>query len=314
MSATCEQLNELKQLHDLPLMELLAKAHGVHTQYYKVGEIQTCKLISIKTGGCTEDCKYCSQSKYHKTSVRPQRMMQPDEVVAIAEQAVTKGARRICLASAWRGIKQGKPFSQIVDMVRRISNLGVEVCCSLGLLTEEEAQLLADAGLFAYNHNLDSSREFYKTIITSRTYDDRLQTLQNVQKARLHVCCGGIIGMGESIEDRLNLILTLKNLKPNPNSVPINMLEAIPGTPLERQHPANVWELLRIVAVTRISLPKSTVRLSAGRQHLSLAEQALCFFAGVNSIFIGNKLLTTKNTVEASDKEMFEILGLKTPL
>lgn len=303
-------LQKLKELYETPLLKLIFKAMKIHQSFHQEAEIQVCHLISIKTGGCSEDCKYCAQSSRYKTSVSPEKMMDFSTVIMQAKKAAANGATRICLGAAWRGIRNGLQFDEILKMVKGITDLGLEVCCTLGMLDESQAMRLKDAGLYAYNHNLDSSESFYKTIITTRTYQDRLNTLEIAKKSGLSLCSGGILGMGESIEDRLNLLLTLSQKEYFPESFPINRLSPIPGTPLEDLPPLPFWEMLRFVAITRIVLPKTMVRLSAGRIELSLEQQALCFLAGANSIFSGEKLLTVANTSIDRDEEMFKLLGL----
>jgi biotin synthase len=303
-------MEALKRLYEKPLLELLLEALLTHRRHHKVGEVQVCHLLSIKTGGCPEDCKYCAQSSRYTTNVKAQPMMRYDKALALAKGAAQRGATRVCLGAAWRGTRDGKQFDETLKMVKGIAALGVEVCCTLGLLDETQAQRLKEAGLYAYNHNLDSSERFYKTIITTRSYQDRLKTLETVEKVGLSVCCGGILGMGESVEDRLELLHTLSCRDPQPDSVPINVLAPVVGTPLGDQPPIPFWELLRIIAIARILMPKTMVRLSAGRERLSHQEQALCFLAGANSIFMGEKLLTVGNTSVDVDEKMFEILGL----
>ncbi|MCY3975088.1 MAG: biotin synthase BioB [Simkaniaceae bacterium] len=302
---------ELSALYDTPLLELIGRALRVHTRFHPPGEVQMCRLISIKTGGCSEDCKYCSQSSRYKTAVKAQPMMKYEEVIRIAKEAVRQGATRVCLGAAWRGARDSRQFDETLRMVKGIAELGVEVCCTLGLLTDEQARKLKEADLYAYNHNLDSSERFYKTIITTRSYRDRLNTLDAVRKVGISVCCGGIIGMGETKEDRMELLRTLASRNPHPESVPINLLVPIPGTPLGDRPPLPFWELVRMVAVARIAMPASMVRLSAGRITLSYQEQALCFLAGANSIFVGDKLLTAENAPVDRDEEMFSLLGLR---
>jgi biotin synthase len=292
-------------------MELIATSHRIHHQFHKPSEIQVCSLISIKTGGCVEDCKYCAQSSRYSTSVSAQPMMTYEAVLSEAKKAVEQGATRICLGAAWREVRDNKPFEEVLKMIKGISDLGVEVCCTLGMLKEPQAQRLKEAGLYAYNHNLDSSEKFYQTIITTRTYQDRLRTLDAVEKVDLSVCCGGILGMGEDVIDRLELLLTLAKRNPHPESVPINRLSSIPGTPLENSPQVSVWEMIRVIAIARIVLPRAMVRLSCGRIEMSYEQQALCFLAGANSIFAGEKLLTVANTSIDKDEEMFQLLGLK---
>lgn len=302
---------ELQKLHELPLMELISKSHHIHCQYHDLVQVQTCKLISIKTGGCPEDCKYCAQSSRYQTDVSAQPMMTYEAVLEEARKAAARGATRVCLGAAWREVRNNKQFDNVLRMVKGITQLGLEVCCTLGMLNESQAQQLKEAGLYAYNHNLDTSEQYYSTIITTRTYQDRLNTLDLVDSAGISVCCGGILGVGEKPEDRLEMLLTLANRKSHPESVPINRLSHVPGTPLYGQPKVSVWDKMRIIAIARILMPKSMIRLSAGRIDLSMAEQALCFFAGANSIFVGEKLLTVANTSVDTDEEMFQILGLK---
>jgi biotin synthase len=303
--------DELKSLYELPLLELISKSNRIHSQFHQPGEIQVCSLISIKTGGCPEDCKYCAQSSRYQTAISAQPMMQYEVVLNEAKKAVERGATRICLGAAWRKVRDSKQFEEILLMVKGITDLGVEVCCTLGMLKESQAKRLKEAGLYAYNHNLDSSEKFYKTIITTRTYQDRLNTLDAVEKANLNICCGGILGMGEEPIDRLELLLTLCRRNPHPESVPINRLSQISGTPLESQPKVSTWDMVRMIAVARIVLPEAMVRLSCGRIEMSYEEQALCFLAGANSIFAGEKLLTVANTPIDKDEKMFQILGLK---
>lgn len=304
-------IEELKELYELPLIELISKSNNLHAQFHKLSEIQVCSLISIKTGGCPEDCKYCAQSWRYQTSVDAQPMMQYQEVLNEARKAVARGATRVCLGAAWREVRDNKQFDEVLRMVKGITELGVEVCCTLGMLKDHQAKRLKEAGLYAYNHNLDSSEKFYKTIITTRSYQDRLNTLDVIEKADLSICCGGILGMGEDSLDRLEFLLTLSRRNPHPESVPINRLTQIPGTPLENQPKLSSWEMVRLIAVTRIVLPEAMIRLSCGRIEMSLEEQTLCFLAGANSIFAGEKLLTVANTPIDKDEEMFQLLGLK---
>lgn len=304
-------LEELKELYALPLLELVSKAHRVHQQFHPPGEVQVCALISIKTGGCPEDCKYCAQSSRYQTSVSAQPMMAYEAVLKRARQAIAQGATRVCLGAAWRQVRDNKGFEEVLTMVRGITDLGVEVCCTLGMLTEAQAKRLKEAGLYAYNHNLDTSETFYPSIITTRSYQDRLNTIEIAQNADLSVCCGGILGLGEKPIDRLHLLLTLCTRNPHPESVPINRLSPIPGTPLADTPPLSIWEMLRVIAIARIVLPASMVRLSAGRIEMSYEQQALCFLAGANSIFEGEKLLTVGNPSIDQDEEMFTLLGLQ---
>ena len=304
-------IEELEVLYQMPLFELISNSNQLHNQFHKTGEIQVCSLISIKTGGCPEDCKYCAQSSRYQTSISAQPMMRYEEVLNEAKKAIQRGATRICLGAAWREVRESQQFEEVLRMVKGITNLGVEVCCTLGMLKEHQAERLKEAGLYAYNHNLDSSEKFYKTIITTRSYQDRLDTLDIAEKANLSICCGGILGMGEDSIDRLELLLTLCKRDPHPESVPVNRLSQIPGTPLQNQPQISIWEMIRIIAIARIVLPKTMIRLSSGRIEMSFEQQALCFLAGANSIFSGEKLLTIANTPIDKDEEMFQLLGLR---
>lgn len=305
------KLEEITRLNDLPLMELISQAHNLHKQFHQIGEIQVCSIISVKTGGCREDCKYCAQSSHYKTSIAAQPMMSLESVLSQAKLAINRGATRVCLGAAWRSPRNGIQFDQILLMIKEIAALGVEVCCTLGMLTADQAERLKKAGLYAYNHNLDTSESYYGSVITTRTYADRLATLDLVETAKLSVCCGGIIGMGESIQDRIALLHTLSSRNTQPESVPINCLSAIPGTPFEKQPGVSIWEVIRMIALARMSMPKAMVRLSGGRIDFSVEQQALCFMAGANSIFAGEKLLTVANHSLDRDEELFQILGLK---
>lgn len=301
---------ELRSLYDSPLLELVWQAQKVHERHHRRWEIQVCQVISVKTGGCPEDCKYCGQSARYQTGVSPQPMMSLGELKAKAKDSLTKGTTRICLSVAWREVRNGKVFDQVLEMVQELSAMGVEVCCTLGMLDPEQALRLAEAGLYSYNHNLDTSEAFYHNIITTHTFQDRIATLDGVSQAGVGVCCGGIFGLGESIDDRLELIRTLANRYPQPHSVPLNQLVRIPGTPLGNNEPVSFWEFLPLVAIARITMPTAMVRLSAGRLLFSLEQQALCFMAGANSIHSGEKLLVTPSPDFASDKKMFTLLGL----
>lgn len=294
----------------MPLLELVYQAATVHRAHHPAGEVQVSSLLSIKTGGCPEDCSYCPQAARYHTGVDVHRLLPLQDVLDAAENAKASGASRMCLGAAWREVRDNRDFDQVIEMVKGITSKGMEVCCTLGMLTESQAQKLADAGLYAYNHNIDSSAEFYETIITTRTYDDRLKTLDNARKAGVTVCSGGIIGMGESVDDRINMLLTLANLETHPDSVPINALVPVEGTPLEKRPPVPVWDMVRMIATTRMVMPGTVVRLSAGRLEMSMEGQALCFMAGANSIFAGDKLLTTPNPEFNQDMEMFRLLGL----
>ena len=302
---------EALALYNKPLLELIYDAATIHRQYHNPSEVQVSSLISIKTGGCPEDCSYCPQAARYHTDVKVHKLMSVAEVNSCADHAKNSGASRMCLGAAWREVRDNKDFDRVLEMVKTINAKGMEVCCTLGMLTEEQAHKLSEAGLYAYNHNLDTSEENYESIISTRKYEDRLSTIKNVRKAGITVCSGGIIGMGETAEDRIGMLFTLANLNPQPESVPINALVAVEGTPLENQKPVEIWEMVRMIATTRIVMPKTQVRLSAGRTQMSLEGQALCFMAGANSIFAGDKLLTTPNPEFNADMEMFKIFGLK---
>jgi biotin synthase len=304
-------VSEIKAIYDTPLLDLIYRAATVHREYNAIGEVQVCTLLSIKTGGCPEDCAYCPQAARYSTGVNVQALMKKEEVLEYAAKAKAAGSTRFCMGAAWREVRDNKDFDRVLDMVKGVNEMGMEVCCTLGMLNEGQAQKLADAGLYAYNHNLDTSPEYYGEIITTRTYDDRLQTLDNVRKAGVTVCCGGIIGLGESHEDRIGMLHTLSTLPQHPESVPINALVRVKGTPLAENAKVDVWDMVRMIATARILMPATMVRLSAGRAGMSQAEQALCFMAGANSIFAGEKLLTTPNPSFEEDNLMFGLLGLK---
>ena len=304
-------LGEVRSIHDLPIPELIHRAQLVHREHHPPADVQLCTLLSVKTGGCPEDCAYCSQSSRYDSTVEPQRMMKTPEVLDAAARAKAAGATRFCMGAAWREVKDGPAFDEVLEMVRGVRALGMEACCTLGMLTEDQARRLGEAGLTAYNHNLDTSRSFYKSIITTRGYDDRLRTLENVRKAGITVCSGGIIGMGESLDDRCEMLVTLANLDPQPESVPVNALAPQSGTPLGDRAAVDPLELVRMIATARILIPKARVRLSAGRLALSREAQVLCFLAGANSIFYGEKLLTTGNPDIAADQELLRDAGMR---
>ncbi len=304
-------LAEIKDIYDISLLELVFRAATLHRKHNDTAEVQVCTLLSIKTGGCSEDCAYCPQAARYNTGVDVQALMKKDEVLAYAQKAKEAGSTRFCMGAAWREVRDNRDFDRVLDMVKGVNEMGMEVCCTLGMLTGEQAQKLADAGLYAYNHNLDTSKEHYNEIITTRTYDDRLQTLENVRKAGVTVCCGGIIGLGETHDDRIKMLHTLATMPQHPESVPINALVPIQGTPLENNRKVDIWDMVRMIATARILMPATMVRLSAGRTDMSIAEQALCFMAGANSIFAGDKLLTTPNPSFDDDNAMFQLLGLK---
>lgn len=304
---------EIEEIYNTPLLELIYRAATVHREHHNPGEVQVCTLLSIKTGGCPEDCAYCPQSARYQTSVNAEKMLDSDTILAAATRAKEAGSTRFCMGAAWRNARNNKDFDRVTDVVRQITDMGMEVCCTLGMLTDEQAARLKEAGLYAYNHNLDSSEEFYNQIITTRSYEERLDTLQTVRNHNISVCCGGIIGMGETDQDRIELLHTLATFPQHPESVPVNALIAVPGTPMENQPPVPWNEMARMIATARIVMPDSIVRLSAGRVNMSIQEQTLCFMAGANSIFTGEKLLTTCNNEIDEDRRMFELLGL-TPM
>ncbi|MFT6832240.1 MAG: biotin synthase [Planctomycetota bacterium] len=293
-----------------PLLELIFEAATVHREHHDPSVIQCAQLLSIKTGGCPEDCGYCSQSAHHSTALVKEKLLETDEVVEAAQRALDAGADRFCMGAAWREVKSGKDFDRVLNMVREVKGLGLEVCATLGMVDEAHAAQLRDAGLDYYNHNLDTSREHYESVISTRGYDDRLETLDSVRRAGLSVCSGGILGMGESVEDRAAFLAELATLDPAPESVPINVLVAVEGTPMEETEPLPWHDVVRVVAAARIMMPKAAVRLSAGRQEMSEEAQAMCFLAGANSLFVGDALLTTPNPEPASDAALFSTLGL----
>ena len=304
--------SEILDIYNKPLMELLYDAATIHREHHDPSTVQVSTLLSIKTGGCPEDCGYCPQAARYHTNVEGNDLMTVQQVKAQALRAKSSGSSRVCMGAAWRNVRDGEEFDQVLEMVRTINKLDMEVCCTLGMITENQAQRLAEAGLYAYNHNLDSSKEYYKEVISTRGFEDRLKTIDNVRKTNVTVCSGGIIGMGEKIEDRAGMLVALSTLNPQPESVPINALVAVEGTPLEEQHPISIWDMVRMVATTRIVMPETQVRLSAGRTQMTQEGQAMCFFAGANSIFAGDKLLTTPNPDVSEDMELFKLLGLNT--
>lgn len=303
---------EVRETFHRPLLELVFEAQRVHRRFHDPAQVQLCRLISVKTGGCPEDCAYCPQSAHYQTGIQRSGLPAAEEVVAVAEKARAEGATRFCMGAAWREVRDGPEFDRILELVRAVAALGMEVCCTLGMLTDAQAERLAAAGLTAYNHNLDTSPEFYNRIITTRQYEDRLRTLAAVRRAGITVCCGGILGMGESDEDRVGLLHQLATLKPHPESVPINVLVRVEGTPLAQAEPLDPLVLIRTIAAARLLMPASLVRLSAGRRSLSREAVALCFLAGANSLFIGEKLLTTPNPEYEQDQTLLRELGLRT--
>jgi biotin synthase len=306
-------LAEFQAVYRLPLPELMFRAAEVHRARRDPADVQRCALLSIKTGGCPEDCGYCSQSAHYDTPVAREPLLGLDTVKAKAREARDRGATRFCMGAAWRGPKDGPEFDRVLDMVREVRSLGMEACVTLGMLTADQARRLKDVGLTAYNHNLDTSRRYYPEIVTTRTYDDRLETLKHVQRAGISVCCGGIVGMGETEDDRLMMLVELANLDTPPESVPINCLMPITGTPLQMAPPADSIELVRLIATARIAFPQARVRLSAGRDRMGRELQVLCFLAGADSVFFGEKLLTGGNPGEDADAALFRSMGLPVP-
>ena len=302
---------EITSIYNTPVLDLIYRAATVHREFHDANEVQVCTLLSVKTGGCPEDCAYCPQAARYHTDVKVHKLLSVEEVINKALEAKDAGSTRFCMGAAWREVRDNRDFDNVIEMVKGVNTLGMEVCCTLGMLTHEQAIKLKEAGLYAYNHNLDTSEEFYSDIITTRNYGDRLETLDNVRKAKISVCSGGIIGMGEMESDRIGMLLTLSTLPEHPESVPVNALVPVEGTPLEDQPKVPIWEMIRMIATARIIMPKAMVRLSAGRVRMTLEEQALCFMAGANSIFAGDKLLTTANPAYVQDKEMFQILQLQ---
>ena len=309
---TLKTFAELSPVYRQPLFSLLEQSRQIHRKNWGDKEgVQLCRLLSIKTGGCSEDCGYCAQSSRYDTGVKAERLMDRGAVLAEARQAKDAGAGRFCMGAAWKGVKEGEAkFESVLDIVRDVKQLGMEVCVTLGQLTDEAARQLKDAGVTAYNHNLDTSPEHYPNIVTTHSFEDRLRTIRSVQKAGMSVCCGGILGMGESEDDRLKMLEVLCGFDPAPESVPINCLMPQEGTPLAGKKMVGVFELVRLIATTRIALPRARIRLSAGRTALSREAQALCFFAGANSIFFGDKLLTAPNPEESDDRALLKTLGL----
>jgi biotin synthase len=305
------QRGEVEEIYRTPLTELVFRAQSVHRQLHAPDRVQTCQLLSIKTGGCPEDCAYCPQSAHYDADVQRQGLLDAQHVIGVAQKATERGVTRFCMGAAWRQAPEGAEFARVLEMVRGVSALGMEVCCTLGMLNEGQAVRLKDAGLTAYNHNLDTSPEFYGSIITTRGYDDRLRTLAAVRKAGISVCCGGILGMGERESDRIGLLQQLATLEPHPESVPINMLVRVAGTPLGSMPAVDPLQMVRAVATARILMPASRVRLAAGRKELSAEAVTLCFLAGANSIFVGEKLLTTPNPGPDEDVQLLQTLGLK---
>ena len=304
-------LATIRGIYELPLPELIFRAQEIHRAHHDPAAVQLCTLQSIKTGRCPEDCKYCPQSAHYDTGLEVESLLDATEIVDAARTARDNGASRFCMGAAWREVRDGLQFESVLEAVRGVSALGLEVCCTLGMLTQTQASRLKEAGCSVYNHNLDTSREFYPEIISTRTYDDRLATLASVRAAGLQVCSGGILGLGESVEDRLALLHELASLDPQPDSVPINALVPVSGTPLAHNETVDPFEFVRIIATARIVMPRAMVRLSAGRTLMSAELQALCFLAGANSIFLGSKLLTTPNPERSADLGLLSRLGLR---
>ena len=302
---------EARAIHDSPILDLVYGAQEVHRRFHPPSEVQLCTLLSIKTGACPEDCAYCPQSAHHRTQLEPEKLMEVSRVLESARVAREAGASRFCMGAAWRDVRDGREFDAVLEMIRGVRDLGMEACVTLGMLAREQAQRLAEAGLTSYNHNLDTSREFYDQIISTRTYDERLETLRHVREAGISVCCGGILGMGETIDDRCEMLAELANLPKHPESVPLNALVAVSGTPLEGREPVRPLEMVRMIATARIMMPASIVRLSAGRSAMSDETQILCFMAGANSIFFGDRLLTTGNPDTEADVAMMREAGLR---
>ncbi|KEO75738.1 biotin synthase BioB [Anditalea andensis] len=305
-------IDEIVEIYNTPLLNLIYDASTVHRLHHDPNKIQVSSLISIKTGGCPEDCGYCPQAARYHTGVEGNQLLDVQQVKAQALRARSAGSSRVCLGAAWRNVKDGPEFDQVLEMVRTITQLDMEVCCTLGMLTENQAKRLEEAGLYAYNHNIDSSEEYYKEVISTRAFDDRLSTINNVRKTSITLCSGGIIGMGESLKDRAGMLKILANMNPQPESVPINALVPVEGTPLAEEKPVSIWDMVRMIATSRIVLPHTQIRLSAGRTQMSQEGQTLCFLAGANSIFAGDKLLTTPNPDSNEDHELFNLLGIKT--
>lgn len=310
-SSALASLEQLRQIYSLPILELVQKAREIHARHWKDNEIQLCTLLSIKTGGCSEDCSYCAQSTRYETPVQPEKLLSTAEVMEVARRAKENGSTRFCMGAAWKGVREGtRQFDSVLQTIRTVGTLGMELCVTLGELTPAAARQLREAGVTTYNHNIDTSPEFYGEIVTTHTFQDRLDTIRVAQDAGMSICCGGILGLGESVDDRLKMLVVLNGLRPAPESIPINCLVPIPGTPLEQQPPVDVFDLVRLIATTRITFPRSKVRLSAGRKQFSREAQTLCFLAGANSIFYGNRLLTTANPEADADQQLLADLGL----
>ena len=305
------EIDEIRAIYHKPILELMVEAANVHRQYQTGSEVQVCTLLSVKTGGCPEDCAYCPQAARYQTGVKAHGLLKDEEVLEAAASAKNAGSTRFCMGAAWREVRDNRDFDRVLGMVTQVNEMGLEVCCTLGMVNEYQAERLKQAGLYAYNHNLDTSGDHYSNIITTRKYEDRLNTIEHVRKAGISVCSGGIIGLGETTENRIEMLHVLATMPEHPESVPVNALVPVAGTPLENQPRVSVWDMIRMIATARITMPKTMVRLSAGRSTMSVAEQALCFLAGANSIFSGDKLLTTPNPDFNEDQAMFALLGLE---
>lgn len=303
--------DEIQAIYDQPLNDLLFEAQRVHRAHHDPNAVQLCTLLSIKTGACPEDCGYCAQSAHYNTHVEPEKLLDVDSVLEAARAAKANGSTRFCMGAAWREVRDGEQFDRVLGMVRGVRELGMEACCTLGMLTEDQAERLAEAGLTAYNHNIDTSPEYYDQVVTTRTFQDRLDTIDRVRNAGITVCCGGILGMGESLRDRISMLQVLATRSPHPESVPINALVAVPGTPMEDREPVDTFEMVRTIATARIAMPVSQIRLAAGRTTMSEEAQALCFMAGASSIFTGDRLLTTPNPGESADQQLLRKVGLE---
>lgn len=305
--------SEIESIYNQPLLELIYQASTIHREWHKSEEIQVCTLLSVKTGGCPEDCSYCGQAARYHTDIKVEALLPTETVLSHAKKAKEAGSSRFCMAAAWREVRNNRDFDRIIEMVKGVNDLGLEVCCTLGMLTEEQAIRLQEAGLYAYNHNLDTSEEYYDEIISTRKFDNRINTINNVRKAGITVCSGGIIGLGETHKDRISMLLTLATMPKHPESVPVNALARVKGTPLENNPKVDIWDMVRMIATARIVMPSSVVRLSAGRIEMTEVEQAWCFMAGANSIFTGERetLLVTPNPGVSEDMQMFQNLGLK---
>ena len=304
------KLSEVNDLFNLPFNDLIFKAHTIHRQNFEPNQVQMSSLLSIKTGACPEDCSYCSQSSKHNTDLERESLMEIEQVLVEAQKSKDQGATRFCMGAAWRN-PTDKSLDKVIEMIKGVKNLGLESCVTLGMLTPEQSAKLKDAGLDYYNHNIDTSKEHYSSVIGTRTFQDRIDTLDAVRNAGIKVCSGGILGLGEGQTDRASMLVSLANLESHPDSVPINLLVPIPGTPMASATPPSEIEFIKAIAVARIMMPKTFVRLSAGRENMSQSMQALCFFSGANSVFYGDELLTTSNNDTTSDKELFVELGIK---